>query len=230
MGNSIESMEVKVEEELDEMSDDPENIDTEASSIKVEGNTIESSGENRLIELSELSHEEVKDDVCEDNLNQVNSKSIDYCLDSKRATKLKSNVIKKKKTKLKDFKALVSNKVPKSYENKTLKTESNSCDEVIFYCDQCAYSSTVFTNLKWHIQSHHSANQFACDVCEYVACSKSFLTRHKLRVHGGQRYYCELCEYNTRRHKQSKHEGVKYSCDDCDYSATLKQSLQRHIS
>jgi len=114
--------------------------------------------------------------------------------------------------------------------------EETNSGEVKFFCDQCSYSSSIFTNLKLHINNHHSSSQYPCDLCPYVACANNFLTRHKSRVHGGVRYYCELCEYNTtcmsnlKRHKESKHEGVKYTCDECNYSATLKQSLQRHIN
>eukprot|EP00088_Acartia_fossae_P033301 TRINITY_DN3405_c0_g1_i5.p1 TRINITY_DN3405_c0_g1~~TRINITY_DN3405_c0_g1_i5.p1 ORF type:complete len:372 (+),score=45.82 TRINITY_DN3405_c0_g1_i5:73-1188(+) len=193
---------------------------------------------------SEISKQsDVDDNTCEQLLDSDKSNiDIGSCVQNVANSE---NKIKKQKRKPKQKEHLGSkivhnkNVLALKTENEPVKQEYSSSDGNVverFYCDQCAYSSSLITNLKLHIENHHSTVQYPCDECEYVACAKNFLRRHKARVHGGLRYYCELCEYNTtcmsnlKRHKQSKHEGVKYTCEECNYSATLKQSLQRHIS
>merc|ERR1719319_897132 len=102
-------------------------------------------------------------------------------------------------------------------------------------CQQCVFSTFLFSDLLRHILKHIGGELYKCQTCDYSSVGQRNMRLH-LRNHGvGKMQLCQMCEfvstkpYNLRRHMRV-HTGEKpYKCQECKYSATHKESVTEHM-
>lgn len=96
---------------------------------------------------------------------------------------------------------------------KHMKSEHNSCSEVICYiCDKKFASKTY---LRCHLTTHLSSHQRKQFQCPYEDCTRHYTTK-----------------FNLQQHISSKHEGKKFTCmyEECmEKKFATKQKLQEHL-
>lgn len=105
----------------------------------------------------------------------------------------------------------------------------------MYFCDQCDYSATKSTSVKYHKQAVHEGLRYDCDQCDAFFTRKESLKTHKLSLHEGIRFPCDQCEYKAtesgalKKHKQSQHENVDFWCHLCDHGAKSEKKLKQHM-
>ena len=94
-------------------------------------------------------------------------------------------------------------------------------------------------NLKEHTQSKHEGVMYYCDQCEYSTSRKRRIRYHQQFKHclpgsSGFPFNCTQCEHGTTskylltKQQKSKHEDIIYFCNQCKYKTEMQSDLKKH--